>query len=415
MKITKQAQLGILIVFSLSVLVWGISYLKGTDIFKQYATYQVFYDRIDGLEESNNVTLNGYKIGKVNEVGFAPDNSGRLVVSFSAAKSLKIPDNSVAHIVSSDIMGTKSIEILWGKSGTFYKSGDTIKGSIDRGLKDQVVNQVVPLKNKAEDLIVKVDSVMTALALVLDEKTRNNLSESFSNMNLAVRNIEALSADLQEIMESEKESIKQTVSNINEITSVFSENKEELSATLSNLSAFSDTLANISVSPVLGNVTDASEEILELLKKLNDDDNSAGLLFNEDDFYVSVKNLADNLSFLTEDIRKHPKRYLQISAFDFGKEVYINTKDDNSYRGITFKVHIVSSTEKLEADELENIDNIEEFFHDGTYSYFTKTFNKYSDIEPVYDSVRKRFPGAAIVAFKNGKSIKLEKALKKMK
>jgi phospholipid/cholesterol/gamma-HCH transport system substrate-binding protein len=414
MKISKQAQLGILIVSSLVILIWGISYLKGNDIFKQYVTYHVCYNRVDGLEKSNKVTLNGFQIGQISDIQFNSDHSGHLIVSFSADKSFKIPQGTVARIVSSDIMGTKSIELQFSTSDTFYQTNDTLPGSIESGLKDQVSMQVLPLKSKAEELIATIDSAMSALTVILNDDARNDLSSSFANINQSIKNIEAITSDLQDIVGDEKENIKQTLSNVSEITTSFKNNATEFEATLHNLHAFSDTLANMQISPILANLTTISGELSSLMEKLNSNDNSAGLLFNDDNLYISIKNLTDNLSYLTKDIQQNPKRYLQVSAFDFGKEVYINTKDEAAGKGIIFKVHLTTTSNKLTSEYFKHI-NTEEYFLNNSYSYFTGATTKYSEIEDTYNSVIKQFPQASIVAFKNGKSIKLEKALKRIK
>ena len=120
MKNAKYTKLGILIVFSLAILIWGLSFLKGNDIFKQNDYYHVYYNRVDGLVKSNEVTLNGYQIGQVTDVKFAPDRSGRLIVSFSVNSEFKIPVKSIARIVSSDIMGTRSIEIVYSGENEVY-------------------------------------------------------------------------------------------------------------------------------------------------------------------------------------------------------------------------------------------------------------------------------------------------------
>ncbi|KJF43934.1 MULTISPECIES: MlaD family protein [Draconibacterium] len=417
MKNAKYTKLGILIVFSFAVLIWGLSYLKGNDIFKQNDYYHVYYNRIDGLVKSNDVTLNGYKVGQVTEIQFAPDNSGRLIVTFSVNSSFKIPVKSTARIISSDIMGTRSIEIVYSGESELYESNDTIQGSIEAGLKDQVSMQVLPLKNKAEELLSTVDSAITVLTIIFNEDARENLTTSFAKINQTVENIEATTADLQEIMASEKGNVKNIVSNIEELTSTFKNNAAEFEATIQNLNRFSDTLANVSVTPVLNNLANASAEIENILEKLNSDDNSAGLLLNDDELYQSINTLSENMGFLIGDIQQNPKRYLQVSAFDFGKEVYINTKDDASSKDIVFKVHLLSTKTQLgtDAEIFEEIDDVEEFTTGNVYNYLTGATSKYSEIEEIYQNLRLQFPESSIVAFKNGQLIKLKKALKQIR
>ncbi len=418
MRVSKFTRLGLLIVFSLTVLIWGLAYLKGNDFFSNTNTFYVYYNRVDGLSASADVSLNGFPIGKVREVEFAPDNSGRLLVTLSLDAEFNVPKNSVAQIVSSDIMGSRSVKLLLSQESSYYQPNDTILGAIESDLKEQVSLQVLPLKNKAEELLSTVDSAITVLTMILNEDAQENLSASFANINQTIKNIEATTADLEEIVGQEKESMKHIISNVDEITTSFKNNTAVFESTLQNLYAFSDTLSQLSVSPVLEHVETITLQLSETLEKLNSDKSSAGLLLNDDELYHSVNMLTANLAFLIQDIQHHPKRYLQFSAFDFGKEVYVNTRDDVSKKDIRFKVHLVSSKIKLDMNkELFKAldDEVEEYYSGGVYSYLIGDTGVYSEIEELHRSVRKAFPESSIVAFKNGRLIKLEKALKSMK
>lgn len=417
MKSAKYIKLGILIVVSLTILIWGISYLKGNDIFKQTTYYYVVYERVDGLLESNKVTMNGYQIGQVKDIEFAPDNSGRLVVTLSTHSSFFIPVNSVAKIISSDIMGTRSIDMVFSDQKEIHQPNDTILGAIESDLKEQVSMQVLPIKNKAEQLLGTIDSAITVLTVIFNEDARQNLSESFEKINQTIENIEKTTADLQIIVSSEKGNIKQIILNIEEITTAFNKNSAALQTTIQNLASFSDTLSQISVSPVLNNISEASEQILTIIKKLNSNENTAGLLLNDTELYESLAALSGNLSYLITDIQANPKRYLQFSAIDLGKEYYINTKGDQTSKNIIFKIHLVSTENKipLNSSYFEGIKDVEEFYATGAYSYLVGSTNSYSEIEEIHKSVKLKFPEATIVAFRNGRLIKLEKALKSLR
>lgn len=401
----------------MTILIWGLSYLKGNDIFKKNNYYHVFYERVDGLVKSNKVELNGYQIGQISNVTFAPDNTGRLLVTFSVDASFQIPVNSIARIVSSDIMGTRSIKIIFSGENEFYQSNDTISGTVESDLKEQVSLQVLPLKNKAEELLGTIDSAIIVLTAILNEDARDNLKESFVSFSRTMDNLESTSADLEEILASQKEPIKNIVTNLDDLTTTFKNNVENLEGIMINLNSFSDTLANISVTPMLNNLTEASNKISLTLDKLNSDEGTAGLLLNDKELYESINALAENLAFLVSDMQQNPKRYLKFSAMDFGKEVYINTKDDASAKGVLFKIHLVSSKIKVNVNDdiFEGINDVEEYSAKGVYSYLYGSSGIYSEIEELHNSVRINFPESTIVAFKNGKLIKLEKALKSIR
>ncbi len=416
MKLSKYTKLGFLIVVSLTILIWGLSYLKGNDFFSSSQYYYVFYDRIDGLEESSDVTLNGYKIGKVRHVEFTSDNSGRLMVTLALDAGFQIPKKSVAQIVSSDIMGTRSVKLLLSKETEMYHANDTLVGAIEEDLKEQVSMQVLPLKNKAEELLGTLDSAITVLTMILDEDAQENLSASIANINQTIKNLESTTYDIKDIVSSEKESFKNIVNNLDEITTSFKNNTAQLDSTLKNLHSFSDTLSNISVSPIVDNIQLISERLLATLQKLNSKEGTAGLLLNDADLYNSINMLSENLAFLINDIQNNPKRYLKLSAFDFGKEVYVNTQNDLSGNKIIFKVHLVSSKIKIDENNevFKGLKGVEEYYSGGVYSYLLGNTGVYSEIEELHNSVRNQFPESSVVAFKNGKLIKLEKALKSM-
>lgn len=417
MRLSKFARLGMVIVFSLTVLIWGLSYLKGNDIFKKADYYHVFYNRVDGLVKSNKVMLNGFQVGQVSDVKFAPDNSGRLIVSFSVNSDFHIPVNSLARIVSSDIMGTRSIQIIFSDEKEIYQPNDTLPGGIESDLKEQVSMQVLPLKTKAEQLLSTVDSAITVLTVILNEDARDNLKASFQNFNRTMNNLESTTAELEDLVTTQKDTIKNILGNLNELTAVFKANTQNLETIMVNLSSFSDTLSNISVTPMLNNLTEASNKISITLDKLNSDESTAGLLLNDTELYESINALAENLAFLVGDIQQNPKRYLKFSAMDFGKEVYINTKDDASSKDIVFKVHLVSSKTKvdLNSEAFKGIKNVEEYSSNDVYSYLIGSTSIYSEIEELHNSVRKNFPESTVVAFKNGRLIKIEKALKSLR
>ena len=233
-KISKYTKLGFLVIACLAILVWGINFLKGIDILKRNTEYYVVYEKIDGLLESSSVTINGYQVGQVSDIELMNDYSGRLFVTLSLHGDYKIAKGSTAKIVSSDIMGTKSIRMEIVHSGEYYHPNDTIPGSTESDLKEQVSMQVLPLKKKAEELIASLDSALTIVTYVFNEKTRENLTESFENINRTVANIESASAELNKIIGSGK--VNSIVTNLDSITTSINQNSGQITNIIKNFS-----------------------------------------------------------------------------------------------------------------------------------------------------------------------------------
>ena len=157
MKHSTELKIGIIMTVSIALFIWLYNYMKGLNLLKPISSYYVVYNQINGLHESNPVYINGYKTGLVDNIDFAPDESGRIVVKFTMEQPFKLPKGSVAQIYSADIMGTQALRILLGKSNEYLHSGDTLPGSVEGSLQEQVSAQVLPIKVKAEELMASFD------------------------------------------------------------------------------------------------------------------------------------------------------------------------------------------------------------------------------------------------------------------
>ncbi len=418
MKLTGYTKLGILIILSFAIFIWGLNFLKGIDFFNRNTSYIVIYDRVDGLLESSAVTINGYKVGQVKTIDFSDNNDGSLVVTFSLEGNFKIPRGTSARIISSDLMGTKSIKLQVSPSNQYYEANDTIPGSIESGLKEQVSMQVLPLKNKAEQLLASLDSAITVVTYVFNEEARTNLSESFKRINKTILNLEHTSGTLKELLTSEKQNVKSIIGNLEQISGNLNENSDEISTIIGNFASISDSIASVDIQTMLQQLATSAQGLSTIVHKLNEGDGSAGKLLNDDELYDNLNSLSASLDLLMKDIRHNPKRYVQFSAFDLGKNIYISsrapeTKADEKYH---FKIHLISSPTRLDTTNVifSEFSNIEEVFVTGMYNYMTGNSTSFSEITKIHTQAKTIFSEASIVAFKNDRKIRLEKALRKI-
>ncbi len=415
-KVSNYVKFGFLVAFAITALVWGLSYLKGHDFFKPVNYYYCRYERVDGLQESSPVTVNGYRVGNVKNIRFTGDQSGDLIVTLMVDHKFRIPAGSVARIVSSDIMGTRSVELVFQPGTIYFTNGDTIAGEIEADLKEQVSLQILPLKYKAEELLSTIDSAMTILTVIFNEDARKNLSESFQNINQTISSLEKTTQDLQELVSQRKTNLGNLITNMESISTTLKDNSVHFDKVIRNLSGLSDTLASMPFKPVVEDLSSSVHTFENLLKKINSDQSSAGLFFNDDALYYQVTGIADQLQLLIDDIKNNPKRYLHFSAVNLGKEVYLNTPEPASDMNdnLLFKVHLISESRQLPltSPSFLELGPVEEQEYDKGYAYYTGKFRDYDEAEKMLIKARTTFPAAAITAFLDGKKISLEKAFR---
>ena len=176
MKISPEAKIGIIITIAIAVTIWGLNFLKGRNILKGANTYYAIFEDIGGLEKNSKIFINGYQVGQVGEIFFTGDGSGDLTVLLGIEKAFKIPLNSEAVLFDADLLGSKAIMIRLKESDRFHEPGDTFLCHIQYGLTARLEQQLLPIKDKAEGLIVTLDSLMSSMNYVFDRKHLGNVT-----------------------------------------------------------------------------------------------------------------------------------------------------------------------------------------------------------------------------------------------
>ncbi|MCK4855274.1 MAG: MCE family protein, partial [Bacteroidales bacterium] len=171
MKISSEVKIGIIITIAIAVTIWGLNFLKGRNIMKGVNTYYAIFEDVGGLEKNNKIFIKGYQVGQVSEIYFAEHGSRNLIVLLGIEKAYDIPLNSEAVLYDADLLGTKAIMLSLSESDQNHKPGDTVLCRIQYGLTARLEQQLLPVKDKAESLIVTIDSLMSALNYVFDRNT----------------------------------------------------------------------------------------------------------------------------------------------------------------------------------------------------------------------------------------------------
>ena len=116
MKLSKEFKIGLIVIISLALLYWGFNFLKGEDVFSNERVFIALYKDVGGLDKANPVTVNGLTVGHVRDMNFSKDGKANVVIELIINNSIAIPKNSIARIASSDLLGSKTVEIILGTS-----------------------------------------------------------------------------------------------------------------------------------------------------------------------------------------------------------------------------------------------------------------------------------------------------------
>ena len=315
MKYKREIGIGLVFIVALALFIWGFSYLKGFNLFKEQRVLYAVYERVSGLTKANPVSINGLKVGQVSDIYFNPDFSGEIVVEITIETEIPIPKNSVALIYSSDLMGSKAINLQLSTDSLFVNNGDTLRTKVEASLKEAVNQQIQPLKAKAEELIMSIDTVVTVIKQIFNEQARENLTSSLASIEQTFANLESASYNLDEMIAAEKVRLAEIMFNLESITTTIRENEDNIENILTNFSSISDSLAKAEIPQTFANINKVVGDVAGIIEKINNGEGSIGMLINDEGLYRDLQKSAEQLHLLMEDIRVNPKRYVRFSLF----------------------------------------------------------------------------------------------------
>ena len=390
MKIRREAKLALTALAAVFILIWGINFLKGSSLFESKSTFYGMYDSVEGLKVSSGVIYRGYQVGQVISIQFTGERFDRVLVKFSVDKGLELPSNTLAMIQSADLMGSKVVALVPGDSHVFAVSGDTLRSQVERGLMEQVSQQMLPLKQKAERLLGSLDSVLLIVQGLFNEETKKNLSNSFGSIDRTLRNLEGASGNLDTLIQGESARISSILQDVNSITGNLRNNNEEISNILGNVSAISDSLRQASLHQTLMSLDYILATTDSIMNKINRGEGTIGALLNDNDLYYNLNQVSENLNRLLVEFRYNPKRFINLSLIDFSSGK--NALEE-------YGVVIFESLERLDINSELYMQNpgLKEVKYKDKYLYIIDSYKKLKPAQRKLDDVIKRYNDAYIV------------------
>lgn len=312
---SKEIKIGLIAAFLIALLIWGINFLKGKDIFSKSTTYLAIYDEIGGLEKASHVYLNGFKIGMVENLRLTGKNKKKILVRFTLEGDIKIPKNSRAMIYSDDLMGTKAIRMNFTDENQYYEPGDTIPSHYKKDITEEIRQELKPIKTKTENLITTMDSILS----IFDAQNRQDLQKSKGNIQTTSNRLKSSSEKIDKLLKDNRGKVNNIVDNTDSLVLTLSKNKENINRTLNNLSSISDSLQNTNLNRTITHLEQTLASTDTILTHIKDGKGSAGKLIKDDSLYNNLNKTSTSLNELLEDIKENPQRYIKISVFGKNK------------------------------------------------------------------------------------------------
>ncbi len=315
MKNLKVIYIALFFLASIALLIWGVNFMKGHNILSKERSFYAVYDRVAGLNVNNPVHINGHQVGLVRHIEFmANDPEAKLIVRFGLTSDIPIPEDSRA-IIETNLLGSNIINIQLGISSFLAENNDTLISSVATTIQEQFSLEMLPVKKKAENVMLSLDTMLTVIRAVLNEETRVNLSMAMENIRRSIDNLKNTTYNIDTIVSAQKNRLSTIFTNVESITSNLENNNKAITTIIDNFSSVSDSLAKLQFSQTIRNADHAIAEFSSIMSKINEGDGTLSLLINDKKLYKDLEKSSEALNELVRDIKQNPERYVHVSVF----------------------------------------------------------------------------------------------------
>lgn len=314
MKLSREIKTGIIVIGGILLFILGFSYLKSTPLFDNSKTLYAIYPNVGGLQVGTVVSINGFGVGKVNDIKFL-DAKGNLMVTFTVSSDFEFSKNSTVELYDTGIIGGKGLQItpVFDGAGTI-ESGDTLTTQTRPGLTELAQQKLTPLFKKFESAVGDADSVLINVNDVLSGNTKQDLRQAVNGLSELMVSLNGSAQVLNNILKNNESKLDSSLNNFERLTHNFAE--------------LSDTLNNAGLGRTLSSLESTMASLNGIMSKIDEGDGTLGKLMKDEELYVNLNNASRELDLLLQDFRLNPKRYVNVSVFGKKQKDYKVPEED---------------------------------------------------------------------------------------
>ena len=303
MKFTKEIKVGFLAILGIMMSVFSYNYLKGINLFEKNRKFIVMYEKVDGLSVSNPVTMNGFKIGKVQKINFNSKDTRELLVDIVIDNDVVFPKTSMAELYETGLIGGKAIAIIpdYKNDSTIAINGDFLKGVIKPGL-TELVNQILPqVQLQIEAVMKNAEIVLQNINTLFDVETKNELKSSIEDFSNLTKSLSETSNKISILISKNSENLTNSIENFESASN--------------NIKSITDSLNSDDINSITINLNSLINNLNSITTSLKNSEGTAGKLISDESIYNNLENATNQLNQLIEDIKLNPSRYINFSVF----------------------------------------------------------------------------------------------------
>lgn len=310
MKYSKELKAGLIALLAIVGFVILFQFMKGKRLFTTDNIFYAKFDNVEGLEASNPVSINGLKVGQVDEIVPVTEKDGKIhfVVKVTVDDEFIFSKKSTLEIFEPGLMSGKQMRVNLAYGNPMAKDGDTLAGAFTLSMMNNISSQVGPVKDQLQIVLKRVDSLTNNANQILNDQNKAEIRALLLNLNRTVASFEGTSQQTNALLANNDPRIQKVLDNANlaTISAKTAIDKYGRVAEQVDVQKLNNTIDKLSLT---------ADKLNGVISGIQNGEGSLGKLTKDEELYRNLNESSQNLNKLILDLKENPKRYLNFSVF----------------------------------------------------------------------------------------------------
>jgi phospholipid/cholesterol/gamma-HCH transport system substrate-binding protein len=309
-KFSKELKAGVIALLAIVGFVVLFQFMKGRSLFTTDNIFYAQYDNVEGLAQSSPVSINGLKVGQVDKIIPHTSKDGKIdfLVKITVDNNFEFSKNSTLEIFEPSLMGGKEMRINLMYGGPTAKDGDTLKGAFKLGTLGSLSSQVGPVKDQLQVVLHRVDSLMTNANQLVDAQNRQEIKLLLANLNKTVAALQTTAGSVNSLVGHNDPKLQKVLDDAS-IT------MQSGKVTLDKYGNLAESIDTNKLNSTIANLDATVGQLNNVVSGIDRGEGSLGKIMKDDQLYNNLNAASNNLNSLIEDLKAHPKKYVNFSVF----------------------------------------------------------------------------------------------------
>lgn len=294
----RDVMVGLFVIAGVAATVIALFTLTDAALFRgRYIVITVVPDAA-GIRKGDPVLMRGVNIGRVQRFEIGKE---RVEIRLEVEGEYRIPRDSRVEIKGQGLLGGMAADVVPGRSTELLRGGDTIPGGLGAGMFDKV-----------NELSASADKALGRVQALLSEATVKNVESGTGELDRLLRELREVASEQRGELKRLTTSLRDTSQSLQKATA-----GPELEQAVKRMDTITRQLDEVTAS-----LTRSSRSAEAVMDRIDRGEGVLGKLSRDDALYVnaneavqSLNKAAQEMAKLTEDVRRQPKRYLNLSLF----------------------------------------------------------------------------------------------------